>query len=128
MRAEWPNELRCQWPGGPAWLRRGRRGKLLVVEGPMPSEYWLGGLTQRLRADLRRRARRRTEAGLAVECTESPEAVRSDVHALAELHHERWSWQSQWLVEGVEDRSPRPEGSSSAAATGVSGRSFAAKI
>jgi CelD/BcsL family acetyltransferase involved in cellulose biosynthesis len=102
-RVEWPEELRRRWPGGPAWLRHGRRGRLLVVDGPMSSEDWRAGLTQRLRSDLRRRARRRAEAGLAVECTERPEAVRSDVGALANLHHARWNWQSQWLGEGVEE-------------------------
>jgi hypothetical protein len=35
--------------------------------------------------------------------TDTPEVVRDDVHALAQLHHARWNWQSQWLTEGVED-------------------------
>ena len=101
--AEWPRELRRQWPGGPAWLRRGFRGKLLVVKGPMSSEAWLAGRPRRWRGDLLRRARRRAEAGLEVRCTDSPEAVRDDVHALAQLHHARWNWQSAWLTEGMED-------------------------
>jgi CelD/BcsL family acetyltransferase involved in cellulose biosynthesis len=102
-RAEWPRELLRQWPGRGARLRRGLRGTLLVIEGPMSSEAWLAGLPRRRRSDLRRLARRRAEAGLEVLCTESPGAVRDDVHALAQLHHARWNWQSKWLIEGVED-------------------------
>lgn len=102
-RAEWPRELRREWPGGPAWLRRGYRGHLLTIEGPMSSEDWFANLPKRRRGDVRRRSRRSAEAGVEVLCTESPEAVRADVHALAELHHARWKGQSSWLTEGVED-------------------------
>lgn len=101
--AQWLRELRRQWPGGPARLRRVPRGKLLVVEGPMSSEAWLAGMPRSRRTDLRRRARRRAEAGVEVRLTDTPEAVQDDVHALAQLHHARWNWQSQWLTEGVED-------------------------
>jgi CelD/BcsL family acetyltransferase involved in cellulose biosynthesis len=100
--AGWLRELRRGWPGGAAWLHR-YRGKLHVVKGPISSEAWLAGRPRRWRADVRRRARRRAEAGLKVRCTDSPEAVRDDVHALAQLHHARWNWQSAWLTEGVED-------------------------
>jgi CelD/BcsL family acetyltransferase involved in cellulose biosynthesis len=102
-KAEWPRELRRQWPGGPTWLRRGFRHTRLVVKGPMSSEAWLAGRPRRWRADLRRRARRSAEVGVEVRCTDSPEAVRDDVHALARLHHARWNWQSAWLTEGIED-------------------------
>jgi len=102
-RVEWPRELRRQWPGGPTWLRRGFRRNLLMIEGPISSEAWLAGLSRHQRADLRRCARRRAQAGVEVLCTESPQAVRDDVHALAELHHARWNRQSGWLIEGVED-------------------------
>jgi hypothetical protein len=102
-QAEWPRELRRRWPGGPAWLRRSYRGKLLVIEGPMSSEAWLAGLPRRSRGDLLRRTRRRAEAGLEVRCTDAPDAVRDDVHALAQLHQARLNWQSAWLTQGVED-------------------------
>lgn len=102
-QAEWPQELRRQWPGAPAWLRRSIRRKLLVIEGPMSSEAWLAGLPRHMRAELLRLARRRAEAGLEVRCTDSRDAVRDDVHALAQLHHARLKRQSLWLTEGVED-------------------------
>ena len=102
-QAQWPRELRRQWPGGPALLRRGPRRKLLVVEGPMSSEAWLAGMPRSWRTELGRRTRRRADAGLEVCFTDTPEAVQDDVHALAQLHHARWNWQSQWLTEGVED-------------------------
>jgi CelD/BcsL family acetyltransferase involved in cellulose biosynthesis len=102
-QAEWPGELRRQWPGAPAWLRRSDRRKLQVIEGPMSSEAWLAGMPRRRRAELLRLARRRAEAGLEVRCTDTPEAVRADVHALAQLHQARLNWQSGWLTQGVED-------------------------
>jgi CelD/BcsL family acetyltransferase involved in cellulose biosynthesis len=102
-QAEWSQELRRQWPGAPAWLRRSHRRKLLVIEGPMSSEAWLAGLPRRRRSELRRRTRRRAEAGLEVRCTDTRDAVRDDVHALAKLHHARLKWQSLWLTQGVED-------------------------
>ncbi len=103
MEAEWPGALRRQWPGWPVRLRRGNRGRLLLVDEPASYEAWFAELAQRQRSDLRRRARRRADAGLEVLCTEGPEAVRADVHALAELHNARWKWNSQWLFEGVEE-------------------------
>jgi CelD/BcsL family acetyltransferase involved in cellulose biosynthesis len=102
-RAEWPGELRRRWPGAPASLRRSHRRKLLVIEGPISSEAWLASLPRRRRGDLLRRTRRRAEAGLEVRCTDIPDAVRDDVHALAQLHCARLNWRSGWLTQGVED-------------------------
>ncbi len=104
-QGEWLRELRRQWPGRTARLRLApHRGiHLVMIEGPMSVEAWLAGLPRRRRSDLRRRARRRAEAGLAVHFTDTPEAVRDDVHALAQLHHARFNWRSRWLTEGVED-------------------------
>ena len=69
----------------------------------MSSEAWLASRPRKWRAELRRLGRRRAEAGLEVRCTDSPGAVRDDVHALAQLHHARWNWESGWLTEGMED-------------------------
>jgi CelD/BcsL family acetyltransferase involved in cellulose biosynthesis len=104
-QAEWLRELRRQWPGRPARLRLAphREMHLIMIEGPMSPEAWLAGLPRRRRTDMRRRARRRAEAGLAVRLTDSPDAVRDDVHSLAQLHDARFNWRSRWLTEGVED-------------------------
>jgi CelD/BcsL family acetyltransferase involved in cellulose biosynthesis len=102
MQSTWPAEMRRGWSGGPAWLRRSQRGKLQVIEGPLSFETWLAGLPRRHRGDLLRRTRRRAEARLEVLCTETPEAVRDDVQALAQLHQARLNWRSLWLTEGVE--------------------------
>ncbi|HET7574353.1 MAG TPA: GNAT family N-acetyltransferase, partial [Solirubrobacterales bacterium] len=101
--AAWPGELRRGWPGAPAWLRRGNRGALLVVEGHESAEAWFAALPKRLRSDHLRRNRKRAEAGLEVVPTTDPEAVAADLHALAELHRARWGGASSWLVEGVEE-------------------------
>ena len=69
----------------------------------MSSEAWLAGLPRHRRAELRRLARRRAEAGLEVRCTDTRDAVRDDVHALAQLHHARLKRQSAWLTQEVED-------------------------
>src|SRR5205807_9485357 len=68
------------------------------------ADAWLAGLPRRQRSELRRRARRSAEAGIEVRFTETPDEVRTDVHALAQLHHARWKWRSGWLTDGVEDR------------------------
>lgn len=102
-QSTWPAELRRRWPGGPAWLRRSQRGRLQVIESPSSSQAWLAGLRRRRRGDLLRRTRRRAEAGLEVLCTETAEAVRDDVHALAQLHHARLNRRSLWLTEGLEE-------------------------
>lgn len=101
--ALWLEELRRGWPGGSLWLRRGRPSECLVVEGPMSSDEWLQNRSKRLRDDLHRLRRRRSEAGFELRMSESPEEVRADLAALARLHHARLNFQSQWLVKGVED-------------------------
>lgn len=100
-QADWPQELRRQWPRRPASLRRSQRAKLLLVNGPMSSETWLAGLPRHRRAELLRLERRRAEAGLEVACTDTPSAVRADVHAL--FHHARSKWRSPWLSDRLED-------------------------
>jgi CelD/BcsL family acetyltransferase involved in cellulose biosynthesis len=102
-QAQWPRELRRQWPGGPARLRRSYQRKLLVIEGPIASDAWLADLPRRRRAELRRLARRRAEAGLEVRCTDTPDAVRDDVQVLAQLRNARLNSQSQCLSEGLEE-------------------------
>jgi CelD/BcsL family acetyltransferase involved in cellulose biosynthesis len=100
-RADWPQELRRQWPGRPASLRRSQRAKLLLVNGPMSSETWLASLPRHRRAELLRLERRRAEAGLEIACTDTASAVRADVNAL--FHHARAKWQSPWLNESLEN-------------------------
>ena len=101
VQAEWLRELRRQWPRQPAFVPR-QVEKLDLLEGPMSSEAWIAGMSRRRRAELRRCARRRAEAGLEVRLTDTPDAVRDDVRVLAQLHHARLNWQSGWLVEGIE--------------------------
>jgi hypothetical protein len=104
-QSKWPRDLRRQWAGGPAWLRRAPHGDspLLLIEGPTSSEGWLSGMPGHWRREFLRRMKRRAEAGLEVLRTDTPEAVRADVHALAQLHQARLNWQSGWLTQGVED-------------------------
>lgn len=99
--ADWPQELRRQWPGRPALLRRSQRAKLLLVNGPMSSETWLAGLPRHRRAELLRLERRRAEAGLDVRCTDTPSAVAPDVRAL--FHLARTKWHSPWLNDPLEN-------------------------
>jgi CelD/BcsL family acetyltransferase involved in cellulose biosynthesis len=102
-QARWPQELRSQWPGGPAWLRRGRRGELLMIEGPLSFSEWLAARSKDWRSELRRRERHAVQAGIRVRCTDSPDAVDVDLRGLARLHHARWNHRSAWLRPGVED-------------------------
>jgi CelD/BcsL family acetyltransferase involved in cellulose biosynthesis len=67
----------------------------------MSAETWLAGLPRHRRAELLRLERRRAEAGLEVELTDSPSAVRADVGAL--FHHARVKWQSPWLNDSLEN-------------------------
>lgn len=101
VQADWPLELRRNWPGRPALLRRSQRAKLLLVNGPMSSETWLAGLPRHRRAELQRLERRRAQAGLEIACTDSPSAVRDDVRAL--FRHARAKWRSPWLNDRLEN-------------------------
>jgi CelD/BcsL family acetyltransferase involved in cellulose biosynthesis len=100
-QAGWPQELRRQWPGRPALLRRSQRAKLLLVNGPMSSETWLAGLPRHRRAELARLERRRAQAGLEIACTETPSAVSDDVRAL--FRHARAKWRSPWLNDRLQN-------------------------
>jgi CelD/BcsL family acetyltransferase involved in cellulose biosynthesis len=100
-QANWPQELRCHWPGRPATLRRSQRAKLLLVEGPTSYETWLATLPRHRRAELLRLERRRAQAGLEVRCTDTPSAIGPDVHAL--FRHARAKWRSPWLNQSLEN-------------------------
>jgi CelD/BcsL family acetyltransferase involved in cellulose biosynthesis len=97
---DWVEHMAASWPPRGAWLSNATSRPSLTVTVGGEFEDWLWSV--RPGRHYRRKLKQLAERGVILRQSSTVSEFRSDLAALARLHHVRWANRSQWLSPAVE--------------------------